>query len=224
MTIRVETTEHCTLYLGDCLDVLPTLGKVDAVVTDPPYGIAYDASTSSQQGIKKFGMISGDDSAFDPTPFLEYDDCLMFGCNNYCNAIPPREGQWYFWDKVTRNSLGVRIAEGEFIWHKRGTKPRAFRHLWSGAYRESESGEPTLHPTQKPLALMVWCLGMVIGDLILDPFMGSGTTLLVCQKLGRRCIGIDESREHCDTAIGRLGAVTAARAAESVGPLFSQRY
>ena len=86
--------------------------------------------------------------------------------------------------------------------------------------------EHRYHKNQKPERLMSRLVrgGAAPSWTILDPFMGSGTTLLVCQKLGRRCIGIDESREHCDTAIGRLGAITAERAAESVGPLFSQRY
>lgn len=78
------------------------------------------------------------------------------------------------------------------------------------------------HKNQKPERLMSRLVRWVAPPewTILDPFMGSGTTLLVCRKLGRRCIGIDMSREHCDTAIGRLGAITPERAAEPVGPLF----
>ena len=195
-----------TLYCGDCLEVLPTLeaGSVDAVVTDPPYGIGYDASTSTQRGIKRFSAIAGDDALFDPKPFIAFRDCLLFGCNNYCHAIPPRHGQWYFWDKVIRNSLSVRIAEGEFAWHKQGTKPRAFRHLWSGAYRDSEAGHPTLHPTQKPIALLIWCLELVCGDSVLDPFMGSGTTGVACVRLGRRFIGIELEPKYFEIAKRRI--------------------
>jgi site-specific DNA-methyltransferase (adenine-specific) len=194
------------LYLGDCLDVLPTLEGVDAVVTDPPYGIGYDASESSQQGIQSFAVIAGDDEPFDPSPWLAFKDAILWGVNNYCNAIPPREGQWYFWDKVTRNGLMVRIAEGEFAWHRRGTKPRAFRHLWSGAYRDSENGERSVHPTQKPIALMAWCLGMVEGHTILDPFMGSGTTGVACVRTGRRFIGIEKEPKYFEIARKRIEA------------------
>jgi len=188
------------------LAVLPTLaaGSVDAVVTDPPYGIGYDASASSQRGIQRFEAIAGDDKPFDPTPFMEFGDVLMWGCNHYCNLIPPMNGQWYFWDKVTRNSLGVRIAEGEYCWHKRGTKPRAFRHLWSGAYRASEAGEKSLHPTQKPVVLLEWCLGMVKGNIVLDPFMGSGTTGVACVRTGRKFIGVELKPKYFEIAKRRI--------------------
>lgn len=204
-----QTTDGSVkLYLGDCLDVLPTLkaGSVDAVVTDPPYGIGYVAAESSQQGIQAFDAIAGDDELFDPSPFLEFPDVILWGANNYCHAIPPRAGQWYFWDKVVRNGLMVRIAEGEFAWHKNGTKPRAFRHLWSGAYRDSESGVRSLHPTQKPLALMEWCLGMVAGHTILDPFMGSGTTGVACVRTGRKFIGIEKEERYFKIAVKRIEA------------------
>jgi len=192
------------LYNADCMDVLPTLTGVDAVVTDPPYGIDYVAKESSQQGIQKFDAIHGDGELFDPSPFLHFDDAILWGCNNYCHAIPPRKGQWYFWDKVTANGLGVRIAEGEYCWHKQGTKPRAFRHLWSGAYRASEHGERSLHPTQKPVALLEWCVKLLKGQTILDPFTGSGTTGVACIRTGRKFIGIEISEAYCEIAKTRM--------------------
>lgn len=195
------------LYLGDCLEVLPYLVGVDAVVTDPPYGISYDPSKSSQQGIQPFAMVLGDDKHFDPSPLMKYPDVILWGCNNFCDRIPPHQGQWYFWDKVTANALNVRIAEGEYAWHKRGTKPRAFRHLWSGAYRASESGELSVHPTQKPVALMQWCLDsakLEAGATVLDPFMGSGTTGIACIRTGRRFIGIEKDPVHFETARSRI--------------------
>lgn len=195
------------LILGDCLKIAPTLEGVDAVITDPPYGIGYDPSRSTQQGIQRFEMIRGDSDIFDPSPLMEYKDAILWGCNHFCDRIPPRVGQWYFWDKVTQNSLNVRIAEGEFAWHMRGTKPRAFRHLWSGAYRDSESGERSEHPTQKPVALMSWCMDMAKvpqGALILDPYMGSGTTLIAAIRTGRRAIGIEIDPTHYRTAVERV--------------------
>jgi len=196
-----------TLYLGDCLDVLPIVGDVDALITDPPYGIAYDASKSTQQGIQHFGMVIGDDEVFDPSHLMDYPDVILWGVNNYCHAIPPRMGQWYFWDKVTQNALKVRIAEGEYAWHKNGTKPRAFRHLWSGAYRGSEAGERSVHPTQKPVVLMQWCMDaakLAEGAVVLDPYMGSGTTGVAAVRTGRKFVGIEKDPEHFESALERI--------------------
>lgn len=193
------------LYLGDCLDVLPTLSGVDAVVTDPPYGIGLQCADEASGGIGRqpFAAILGDSELFDPLPWLSFPDAVLFGCNNYCHAIPPRQGQWYFWDKTLQNN-GCRIAEGEYCWHKLGTKPRAFRHLWSGAYRASESGERSQHPTQKPIALMEWCLDLTDAESILDPFMGSGTTGVACIRLGRKFIGIEKEPKYFDIAVKRI--------------------
>lgn len=195
------------LYCGDCREIMPTLASVDALITDPPYGIAYDASKSTQQGIQRFGMVIGDDEVFDPSHLMDYPDVILWGVNNYCHAIPPRIGQWYFWDKVTQNSLKVRIAEGEYAWHKKGTKPRAFRHLWSGAYRASESGERAVHPTQKPVVLMQWCMDaakLPEGATVLDPYMGSGSTIIAAIRTGRKAIGIEKDPEHFKNAVERI--------------------
>jgi len=193
-----------TIIHGDCREVLPLLDGEFTVVADPPYGIDYDASTSSQLGIQRFAKIVGDDGLFDPTFLMDFGDCILWGCNHYCHKIPPRCGQWYFWDKVTANGLKVRIAEGEYCWHKNGTKPRAFRHLWSGAYRASEMGQKSQHPNQKPVALLKWCISLADNNQILDPFLGSGTTLVACKQLGRKGIGIELEERYCEIAANRL--------------------
>lgn len=192
-----------TLYCGDCLDLLPI--EADAVVSDPPYGIALECEGEASGGVGRqaFRAIEGDDKLFDPSPWLGFTDVVLFGSNNFCHAIPPQDGQWYFWDKTLQNN-GCRIAEGEFMWHKRGTKPRAFRHLWSGAYRASESGERSVHPSQKPVALVVWLLGMVKGQTIIDPFMGSGTTGVACVREGRNFIGVEKDEKYFQIAVERI--------------------
>ena len=197
------------LMLGDCLQLLKTLpdGCVDAVVTDPPYGIAYDASRSTQKGIQKFQKIAGDHQNFDPIPWLNFPDVILWGCNNYCNRIPTDQGQWYVWDKVTENGLKVRIAEAEFAWHKQGTKSRIFRHLWSGAYRASEASTKSVHPNQKPVKLMKWCLSFLPeGCTVLDPFMGSGTTGVACVQTGRKFIGFEIDPNYFKIAEKRIAA------------------
>lgn len=203
--VREVTIGPCRLIQGDCADVLPLIGTVDAVVGDPPYGINLSCKNESSggKGRQEFDPIIGDDQLFDPSPFLGFKDCVLFGCNNFCNSIPPRHGQWYFWDKTLQNN-GCRIAEGEFLWHKRGTKPRAFRHLWSGAYRASECGDVSLHPTQKPIALMQWVLDLVNAKTILDPFMGSATTGVACIRTGRQFIGIEKEPKYFDIAVKRI--------------------
>jgi DNA modification methylase len=212
------------LIHGNCRDVLPM--KADIVLSDPPYGIAYDTEQAKQEEKQQFGAVYGDDEAFDPAHLMEYPDVILWGVNNYCNAIPPNVGQWYFWDKVVQNGQNVRIAEGEFAWHKLGTKPRAFRHLWSGAYRASESGVRSVHPTQKPVVLMAWCLTVAKvaqSATVLDPYMGSGTTGVACVRSGRKFIGIERDPQHFETAVRRIraaleeGALPLAGGAEPVG-------
>ena len=198
--------EGVELYLGDCLDVLPTLSGVDAVVTDPPYGIAYDPNCGKHSNESKHGEVIGDDAEFSPAHLLGFKDVLIWGANNFSSKIP-NGGHWYFWDKVVQNGMKVRISEAEYAWHKRGTKPRGFRHLWAGAYRASESGERSEHPTQKPVQLMQWCLicaKLEVGATVLDPYMGSGTTGIACIRTGRRFIGIEKDPVHFETARSRI--------------------
>jgi DNA modification methylase len=195
------------LWLGDCLEVMATwpAGAVDAVVTDPPYGIGLTCENEASGGVGRqaFREIQGDGELFDPIPFMGFRDAILFGCNNYCHAIPPRQGQWYFWDKTLQNN-GCRIAEGEYLWHKNGTKPRAFRHLWSGAYRASETRQKSVHPTQKPIALMQWCIRFVKGGTIADPFMGSGTTGVATVRIGRSFWGVEIDPEYFEIAKRRI--------------------
>lgn len=196
------------LMFGDCLEFVGDLvSRVDAVVTDAPYGLNYDASKSSQKGIKKFRQIEGDDHPFDVTPFLEFPDILVWCLPQLTVGVPIGEGAWYAWDKVTKNNLKVRISECEYAWHRSATKTRAFRYLWSGAYR-LERGRTTLHPNQKPIKLMEWCLsllGLPEGSTILDPYMGSGSTGLACCRSGFNFIGIEKDPEFYRVACDRLG-------------------
>ena len=195
------------LYCGDCREIMPNLASVDALISDPPYGIDLDTAKSGNQHRQQFAKIIDDDKLFDPSHLMDFPDVILWGVNNYCHAIPPRIGQWYFWDKVTQNALKVRIAEGEYAWHKKGTKPRAFRHLWSGAYRASEAGERAVHPTQKPVVLMQWCMDaakLPEGATVLDPYMGSGSTIIAAIRSGRKAIGIEKDPEHFKTAVERI--------------------
>lgn len=193
------------LFLGDCLTLRESFPLDAAIIGDPPYGIGLECRDEASGGVgrQNFDAIHGDTELFDPSPWLGFPDVILFGCNNFCHAIPPRQGQWYFWDKTLQNN-GCRIAEGEYFWHKQGTKPRAFRHLWSGAYRASESGERSVHPSQKPIALMEWCLQHVKQRTIIDPYLGSGTTAIACARNGREFIGCEVDNGYFWKAVERI--------------------
>ena len=193
------------IYCGDCLEILPTLPKVDAIVTDPPYGIAYDASHDKyKNGIPRTDA-TWDVAPFDPTPIVATGlPIIMWGGNCFASRLPDHSG-WLAWVKTARNDADIRQADMELAWTNCIRRPRTFRHLWIGAYRESESGIRNVHPTQKPIVVMQWCLSLLPdADLILDPFMGSGTTGVACIKLGRKFIGIELSREYCAMAVERM--------------------
>ena len=194
-----------TLYHGDCRQIVPLLGRFDLLLTDPPYGISYKTEQTGHQNIQEFSPVWDDDRIFDLSPWLDFPDVLVWGANNYCSSVPSYQGAWYFWDKLLQNNK-CRLSEGEFAWHKRGTKPRAFRHLWSGAYRASESGQKSEHPTQKPVALMVWCLSLIPdAKTVLDPFAGSGTTGRACKDLGKHCTMIEREETYCEVIARRMG-------------------
>ena len=207
--MRVEHIGDATLYLGDCLEILPTLGKVDAVVTDPPYGIGFipDRHRSNRPNggghIWRNVKIVGDDSAFNPLPLLEIGAShILWGGHNYANSLPNSYG-WLVWDK-TPNGIreGFIYSHAELAWTDCIKRVQKFSLEWNAGAR---GGEPFFHPTQKPVALMQWCLGFLPdAETILDPFMGSGTTGVACANLGRKFIGIEIEEKYFDIACKRI--------------------
>jgi len=190
-----------TLYLGDCLEILPTLDKVDAVVTDPPYGYGYTpnryGSINSLIFERNFGpddLLPGDtgDMDFDPTPFLERFDCdhIWWGGNCYANKLPNFKS-WLVWFKADGNT---RIDQGhaELAWTNLGCAIRGINHRWCGMVKDSERGSKFTH-----------------GETVLDPYMGSGTTGVACANLGRKFIGIEIERKYFDIACERIDAAPA---------------
>jgi DNA modification methylase len=204
MSGRVEhLAEGVTLYLGDCRDVLPALGKVDAVVTDPPYGLAEKwaggkASTKAKWKLNDGGSNMGWD-AIAPIEIVSSlpsiaDQCVIWGGNYF--ELPPMRG-WLLWDKIVRE---FSSGHAELAWTTLDQPVRAFNY--AHAQLASEGKE---HPTQKPVDLMKWCLGfMPKAQTILDPFMGSGTTGVAAVKLGRKFIGIEREERYFDIAVRRI--------------------
>jgi len=157
--------------------------------------------------VSKFNgvAISGDEEPFDPKPFLEIAPVtVLFGANHYADKLPPAS-KWLVWDKrkgFTRNDF----ADCELAWTNKGGVARLINHYWNGMMRDSERGIPRVHPTQKPIAVMEWVLREVTedGQVILDPFMGSGTTGVAAVKLGRKFIGIEIEPKYFDIACRRI--------------------
>ena len=204
-----------TLYLGDCLEILPTLGPVDAVVTDPPYGINYRSNhNSSRRGkwarwVRHENMhgIIGDDKPFDPEPWLALGVPMVVFGGNYCADRLPPSRCWIVWDK--RGDIGKnRQADCELAWTNLDAVSRVFTHKWSGLIRDGEENVavngPKLHPHQKPVALLSKILQMVPAGAILDPYMGSGSTLVAAVRAERPCIGIEIEERYFDIACERL--------------------
>ena len=199
------------IYHADCRDVLPSIdpASVDLLLTDPPYGV--NAGTSQGKQINagvSLGVIEGDAAPFDPAHLLQYGKAIIFGAQNFASSLPD-EGNWIVWDKVTRNGLNMRIAEAELAWTNVLGRTMVYRHMWSGAFRDSERGY-SVHPTQKPVSLMAWIIDRWTkpGDLVLDPYMGSGPVAQACHELGRRYIGIELVEDYCKVAVSRLAQQT----------------
>ncbi len=193
--MRIETIGDATLYLGDCLEILPTLGKVDAVVTDPPYGIGMDGG---KIGKAKYDQMDWDKKPADVSFILQLNVPTIIWGGNYFN-VPPSQ-KWLVWDKKNDPTT---FADCELAWTNIPGSVRIFRWLWSGPYQEKR--EERFHPTQKPQSLLGWCLGFLPdASTILDPFMGSGTTGVACANLGRKFIGIEIEPKYFDIACRRI--------------------
>jgi len=194
-----------TIYHGDCLEILPYLPKVDLVLTDPPYGIGWAGSNASTLS---WNPIANDDGNLDITPILNMD-CLVisFGANCYPEKLPHR-GRWICWDKrVVENADRMLGSPFELAWtNKTSGFDKIYRVMHGGVVNADGHNQRRVHPTQKPVTLMKRILLDYTheGDTILDPFMGSGTTLVAAKQLGRKAIGIEIEEKYVEIAIKRL--------------------
>jgi site-specific DNA-methyltransferase (adenine-specific) len=212
--MRKEVIGDCELYLGDCREILPTLGPVDAVVTDPPYGMNWNTDstrfTGGNQnrgnGRDNWGAIRGDHGPFDPAPWLNFANVVLWGSNHYAQALPL--GSTLVWIKRHPDNFGAFLSDCEIGWRKGGHGAYAFYKPFSADSRAVEAVGKAgvyVHPTQKPLALMRWCLSEVPrANVVLDPFMGSGTTGVACAKEGRKFIGIEIDETYFNVSCLRI--------------------
>jgi DNA modification methylase len=193
------------LYCADCLDVMGGVGKVDAVVTDPPYGIGESGGDKKRRRGYN-AIVIHEDLGWDkkrPSKEVFYlirktsKKQIIWGGNYFADLLPPSMG-WLYWDK----KMGGDFSDGELAWT---SERRAVRDFSKSPFDKLKGGHLRQHPTQKPVSLMEWCLSFIPdSNLILDPFMGSGTTGVACVNLGRRFIGIELERKYFDIAVERI--------------------
>ena len=197
-----------TLYLGDCADILPTIGKVDAVVTDPPYGIGYKHSGKAKGKWEKANShaIYMDDKEFDPKPYFLAKKIIMFGADHFARHLP-QGGVFHIWDKECgRTNRFDSFSDAEIFWTNFSCKRRVIRYMWKGLQVENPAqDQERFHPTQKPVFVMSQIIEMCRdSNFILDPFMGSGTTGVAAVQMGRKFIGIEREQKYFDVACKRI--------------------
>jgi site-specific DNA-methyltransferase (adenine-specific) len=200
------------LYHGDCREVLTgwTVPPCDLLLTDPPYGINLDTNyETNQRSIlaqnRDYPPVYSDDQDFDPSDLLRFQRAVIWGGNYFSSKLPACR-QWLVWDKrcgIVENNG----SDAELAWTRgtNGIATRTFRYLWNGMLKAGERDERRFHPTQKPVALIHWCLSFFPkAKRVIDPYMGSGTTLVAAKQVGLRAVGIEFEERYCEIAANRL--------------------
>lgn len=201
-----------TIYHGDALHVLPGLFPVSLTLSDPPYGIKMSGGFDGFDGFggkgKPIARRQYPDSWDDERPSSVLFAMLLSRCEraiiwggNFFSDLLPRSTHWLVWDKL--NTMPT-FGDCELAWtniDRKSVKKKTVE--WNGLLGKERE---RVHPTQKPLELMSWCIENYSeeGDVILDPFMGSGTTLRAAKDLGRKAIGIEIEEKYCEIAVKRL--------------------
>jgi site-specific DNA-methyltransferase (adenine-specific) len=203
---------QAALYLGDCRELMPSLGDSYAIVSDPPYGIGHvkGAVAKARPGVRgrhrngtaASNPIVGDDEPFDPSPLLGFTEVLLWGADHFSSRLP--HGRWLAWNKLGHLEPWDSFSDVEFAWINKPGASRIYSHLWKGLCQKG-SGTRRFHPTQKPVELMEWCLSFIEdGRTILDPYMGSGTTGVACAKLGHPFVGVEINEAYFNIACERI--------------------
>jgi len=206
-------TDLGVLYHGDCLKIMPELepvvGKTEILcLTDPPYGIGVYKDGTMGGGVltkqSSYSPVTWDNTRPNKNIFNQINriskNAIIFGGNYFADILPPSPC-WLVWDKDNGNN---NFADCELAWTSFSSAVRKFKWKWQGMLKEAP--EQRYHPTQKPVGLFMLILRKyaIPQDIILDPFIGSGTTTIACEKLNRRWIGIEISEEYCAIAKQRI--------------------
>lgn len=219
---RKETiAEGIDLYLGDCREILPTLGRFDAVVTDPPYGIKKDGqkrTTGGHGGRKAYDFKGWDQERPAPEIFSLLLQSgakhVIWGGNYFADLFPPT-GKWLVWDKGQR----INQSDGELAWTSENGALRIFE-----LNRVALMTDGAQHPTQKPVEVMRWSIQQLNHPkTIVDPFMGSGTTGVAAVDLGLSFTGIEIDPGFYDIACTRIEAAHKAPRLFSEAPIAAKQ-
>lgn len=206
---------------GDCLDLLPTIPADAVIVSDPPYGMAWDTDSTRftggapgrhvrGDGRNDWGGLSGDAEPFDPTPWLNFRRVVLWGANHYAQRLPV--GTTLVWLKKKDGAFGTFLSDAELGWQKGGHGVYVHRKLASVQSRKNEHDGTVAHPTQKPISLMRWCIARLRlepGTLVVDPYCGSGTTGVAAMMEGMRFLGIEREARYVEIARRRVAAAAA---------------
>jgi len=209
--IAIKQIGNATLIHADCLDVLDRL-KGDAVISDPPYGINIEKMAGGFRSrivnASDNYFVYGDDQPFDPAPWLDYEKVILWGGIHFAQRLPDSRA-WLVWDKREGGTSDSQ-ADCEIAWSNLPGPARLHSQLWRGMCRRGEENtslQSRSHPTQKPAALMMWCIEQAKlkpTSTIIDPYMGSGTTGVAAVRMGHKFIGVEYVKEHFDTACDRV--------------------
>lgn len=211
--MRTEKIGDATLYLGDCREILPSVGMVDAVITDPPYGMNLDTDYSGMDSLrrgrkpgKEYAPVAGDSERFDPAHLLSIAKTIViWGAQFFAQSLPERGG-WLVFNKRGEFGEPSKIAFGdcELAWTNLDRQSvRMYSQVWHGRARWFHEGSH--HPTQKSIGLMRWCIEQAgRPNLVLDPYMGSGTTGCAAATMGVKFIGVELVPQYFDIACRRI--------------------
>jgi len=213
----------------DAVEKLMDGEKADMVFTDPPYGMNLDVSNSNNLGgkgtwknkAKNYTPIIGDDGDYDPTHifqmFPDVKEMFLWGFDYFAEFIPNRKsGSVVVWDKRKGvEDMKLTFSEFELCWSMKKHLREFVRITWSGLLgTEQEFDHKRHHPTQKPIELSVWFIDKYSEKdwTIVDLFLGSGSTLIACEKLNRKCYGMELDPKYCDVIIQRWQDYTGKKA------------
>lgn len=209
---------NATLYLGEVLDILPSL-QADLVIADPPYGVGESSKRNATRGKpfgsrrdakntrgtyvppRDYGAFSWDEKPASPEELQAAigagTNCIVWGGNHFGL---PAASKWLVWDKLNSGDF----ADCELAWSNLPGAVRIFRHMWNGMLRDSERDTPRVHPTQKPVALMAWCIEQAAPATVGEPWMGSAPAGVACVQLGLPWWGIERDPRNFDIACRRI--------------------
>ena len=204
-----EQFDNVTLHRCDYREVYDSWDRQSAIVSDPPYGMGYNTNHRRFTGGKSCDRLKqrvappivGDDQPFDPAPFLHFRECIFFGANHFAQKLP--RGTILIWIKKNEPMFGKFLSDAEIAWKKGGHGVYCYKSIYANPTRRRDAGGDA-HPTQKPIDLMHWCIGKTKSPVVIDPYMGSGSTGIAAYLENREFVGCEIDQTYFDLACRRI--------------------